>query len=120
MPDPAAVARAVLDRNRHLTLATADDDGRAWASPVWFATAIPGTAQAVYQRAAAAQADDPDGIEVFSRAVVDDGLSAWTMADVTGDAELRLYRAEATEVSVLGTTPGGRDERVPVDLAVAG
>ena len=37
MLDPAAVARAVLDRNRHLTLATADGDGRPWASPVWFA-----------------------------------------------------------------------------------
>jgi nitroimidazol reductase NimA-like FMN-containing flavoprotein (pyridoxamine 5'-phosphate oxidase superfamily) len=153
MPDSAAVARAVLDRNRYLTLATADEDGRPWSSPVWFAsedhrtfwwvsrpdavhsrniaarpgvaavvfdsTVAPYTAQAVYLRATAAQVDDREGIEVFSRAAVDDGLSPWTMADVTRDAELRLYRAEATEVSVLGTTPGGRDERVPVDLAAA-
>src|SRR5690349_9761419 len=153
MPDPTAVARAVLDRNRYLTLATADRDGRPWSSPVWFAsrdhrtfwwvsrpgavhsrniaarpevaavvfdsTVVPGTAQAVYLRATAAQADDPDGIDVFSRAAVADGLPAWTMAHVTGDAELRLYRAQAAEVSVLGTVPGARDERVPVDLAVA-
>lgn len=150
MPDLAAVARAVLDRNRYLTLATADHDGRPWSSPVWFATrdhrtfwwvsrpgavhsrniaarpevaavvfdstVVPGTAQAVYLRATAAQADDPAGIDVLSRAAVDAGLSAWTMADVTGDAELRLFRAEATEISVL--MPGGRDERVPVDLGV--
>jgi hypothetical protein len=88
------------------------------AGVVFDSTVVPGTAQAVYLRATAAQADDPDGIEVFSRASVDDGLSAWTMADVTGDAELRLFRAEATEVSVLGIAPGARDERVPVDLAV--
>src|SRR4051794_18360219 len=93
MPDHAATARAVLDRNRYLTLATADRDGRPWSSPVWFAsedhrsfwwvsrpdavhsrniaarpdvaavvfdsTVVPGTAQAVYLRATAAQIDDP-------------------------------------------------------------
>jgi nitroimidazol reductase NimA-like FMN-containing flavoprotein (pyridoxamine 5'-phosphate oxidase superfamily) len=153
MPDPAAVARAVLDRNRYLTLATADAAGRPWSSPVWFAceeyrrfwwvsrpgavhsrniggrpevaavvfdsTVVPGTAQAVYLRATTAQVDDAHGIEVFSAAAVADGLSPWSMAEVTGAAEMRLYRAEATELSVLGTEPGGRDERISVDLAVA-
>jgi pyridoxine/pyridoxamine 5'-phosphate oxidase len=152
MPDPVAVAHAVLDRNRYFTLATADEDGRPWSSPVWFAsedhrtfwwvsrpgsvhsrniharpevaavafdsTVVPGTAQAVYLRALAAQVDDPDGVELFSRAAVADGLSAWTMADVSGEAELRLYRADATDVSVLGTVPGGRDERVDVTPSV--
>src|SRR4051794_8897154 len=106
MPDPAAVARAVLDGNRYLTLATADHDGRPWSSPVWFAsqddrtfwwvsrpgaahsrniaarpevagvvfdsTVVPGTARAVYLRGTAVQADDPEGIEIISRAAVDD------------------------------------------------
>ena len=35
--DLAADARAIVDANRYMTLATADGDGRPWASPVWFA-----------------------------------------------------------------------------------
>lgn len=31
-------ARRVLATNRYLTLATADADGRPWATPLWFAT----------------------------------------------------------------------------------
>ncbi|WP_448811215.1 pyridoxamine 5'-phosphate oxidase family protein [Agromyces bauzanensis] len=30
-------ARRVIDANSYLTLATADADGRPWATPVWFA-----------------------------------------------------------------------------------
>jgi len=32
------IARAVVDANSFMTLATADADGVPWASPVWFAT----------------------------------------------------------------------------------
>jgi nitroimidazol reductase NimA-like FMN-containing flavoprotein (pyridoxamine 5'-phosphate oxidase superfamily) len=32
------IARAVLDTNSYMTLATADETGTPWASPVWFAT----------------------------------------------------------------------------------
>jgi hypothetical protein len=32
------IARAVLDANAFMTLATADEAGVPWASPVWFAT----------------------------------------------------------------------------------
>jgi nitroimidazol reductase NimA-like FMN-containing flavoprotein (pyridoxamine 5'-phosphate oxidase superfamily) len=32
------IARAVLDENSFLTLATADESGTPWACPVWFAT----------------------------------------------------------------------------------
>jgi uncharacterized protein YhbP (UPF0306 family) len=35
--DHAAIARAILDSNRYMTLATADEFGRPWASPVYFA-----------------------------------------------------------------------------------
>ena len=35
--DPVAIAREILDTNRYMTLATADGDGRPWASPVWYA-----------------------------------------------------------------------------------
>jgi pyridoxine/pyridoxamine 5'-phosphate oxidase len=37
MPDHAAVARELIDSIQYLTLATADERGRPWASPVWFA-----------------------------------------------------------------------------------
>ena len=34
-----AVARAIVDSNLYMTLATADGAGRPWASPVWYAAA---------------------------------------------------------------------------------
>src|SRR5215212_4139391 len=37
MPDHDAIARELIDSVQYLTLATADDAGRPWASPVWFA-----------------------------------------------------------------------------------
>jgi hypothetical protein len=76
-----------------------------------------GQAQAVYARASAAQVDDPDGLSVFLRASVAAGLASWSMEDVTAEGGLRLYRAVATELSVLDATTGhGRDERFVVDL----
>lgn len=36
-PDPAVLARDIIDANQYLTLATADETGTPWASPVWFA-----------------------------------------------------------------------------------
>jgi pyridoxine/pyridoxamine 5'-phosphate oxidase len=41
MSEPAdlqSVAKAIVDANRYMTLATADEDGQPWASPVWFAS----------------------------------------------------------------------------------
>jgi uncharacterized protein YhbP (UPF0306 family) len=35
--DLGALARTILDSNLYMTLATADAEGRPWASPVWFA-----------------------------------------------------------------------------------
>ena len=37
LSDPATSARAIVDANLYLVLATADADGRPWPSPVWFA-----------------------------------------------------------------------------------
>ena len=37
MADHAAAARELIDSIQYMTLATADEDGRPWASPVWFA-----------------------------------------------------------------------------------
>ena len=35
--DLGALARSIVDSNHYMTLATADTEGRPWASPVWFA-----------------------------------------------------------------------------------
>jgi nitroimidazol reductase NimA-like FMN-containing flavoprotein (pyridoxamine 5'-phosphate oxidase superfamily) len=35
--DIAAIARAIIESNRYMALATADEDGMPWASPVWYA-----------------------------------------------------------------------------------
>jgi hypothetical protein len=37
--DLAGIARAIIDANRYMTLATADGAGQPWASPVFYATA---------------------------------------------------------------------------------
>ncbi|GAA3809299.1 hypothetical protein GCM10022226_32050 [Sphaerisporangium flaviroseum] len=37
--DLGAIARAIIDGNLYMTLATADGDGRPWASPVFYAAA---------------------------------------------------------------------------------
>lgn len=36
MTDAATTARRILADNRYAVLATVDDDGRPWATPVWF------------------------------------------------------------------------------------
>jgi predicted pyridoxine 5'-phosphate oxidase superfamily flavin-nucleotide-binding protein len=37
-PEPADVARSVIDANRYMALGTADGAGHPWVSPVWFAS----------------------------------------------------------------------------------
>jgi nitroimidazol reductase NimA-like FMN-containing flavoprotein (pyridoxamine 5'-phosphate oxidase superfamily) len=37
--DRSAVAKAIVDANRYMTLGTADETGLPWVSPVWYAPA---------------------------------------------------------------------------------
>ena len=37
-PEPADVARSVIDGNRDMSLGTVDEAGHPWVSPVWFAS----------------------------------------------------------------------------------
>lgn len=54
----------------------------------------PGTVQAVYMTGTAGPAPDvEEGIGVFSRGAVREGIGAWGIERVTGDARLRLYHA---------------------------
>jgi nitroimidazol reductase NimA-like FMN-containing flavoprotein (pyridoxamine 5'-phosphate oxidase superfamily) len=84
---------------------------------VIFDSRVPvGEGQALYASATAHLVEDEGelghGIEVFSRRSLEQGAAAWTTADVLPPAEIRLYRATATEHFLLGE----RDERVRVDL----
>jgi Pyridoxamine 5'-phosphate oxidase len=139
-PELAAVARQVIDANRYLVLATADQDGVPWVSPVWYAHAgyreffwasdpqarhsrsivifdssLPASAApAVYLSCTAGVLTGPGlekSIELYSRRSQEQGLPGWTPADVRAPARPRLYRAVAAEQFVL---PAGGDARIPV------
>jgi nitroimidazol reductase NimA-like FMN-containing flavoprotein (pyridoxamine 5'-phosphate oxidase superfamily) len=151
---PGDIAREIIDANLYMVLATADEAGRPWPSPVYFAHAsyrelfwvsspevdhsrniarrpdvgivifdsrAPiSTGQAVYMTAVA-EAVAPEeverGIDVFSRRSLSHGGVAWTPADVQteGESAIRLYRATATEHSILAKD-GRPDHRIPVML----
>jgi Pyridoxamine 5'-phosphate oxidase len=71
--------------------------------------------QAVYMSAVADRPENSDldrGLEVFSDRSETQGERRWTRADVDGAAELRLYRATASEHFILGEG----DDRIPVSL----
>jgi nitroimidazol reductase NimA-like FMN-containing flavoprotein (pyridoxamine 5'-phosphate oxidase superfamily) len=149
MPDPTADARRIIDANLYMTLATADAEGRPWASPVWFAhedptrfiwvsrperrhsrnlaerpevavvifdsTAGEGEAEAVYAEATAEQVADGDEehcVEVFSRRSEAIGWPGLAVEDVRPPAALRVYRATASALFVLGPN----DDRIAVRL----
>ena len=84
---------------------------------VVFDSTVPaGTGQAVYMTATAEQLTDPAAIEhgigVFSRESERQGAKEeWGPDQVTGDARLRLYRANVGEYSIL-------DPDVPFDVRV--
>lgn len=144
--DLGALARSIVDTNRFMTLATADESGLPWASPVWYAPADyrelywvsspearhsrnlaqrpqlaivifdshePGGWKALYMSAVAEQLVDVDeGIEVFCRRSLEQGLPVWTRDDVLPPARHRLYRAAVSEHFVLDP----HDQRLPVTL----
>lgn len=58
-------------------------------------------------------ADVDEGIDIFSRRSVEQGLPAWTREGVLSPARHRLYRATASELFVLDP----HDQRIPVTLA---
>ena len=97
----AAFARGTIDDASYMTLATADDAGRPWASPVWYAHA--GSREFFWVSAPEAR---------HSRNPQAQGGRAWSLADIQAPARLRLYRAIASEVFVLN----GRDQRIAVAM----
>jgi nitroimidazol reductase NimA-like FMN-containing flavoprotein (pyridoxamine 5'-phosphate oxidase superfamily) len=147
--DPEAIAREIIDANLYMVLATADDAGRPWATPVYYApsayreffwvsspdarhsrnlnagrqvgivifdSTVPiYTGQAVYVSAVARELGGEEraaGIALFSRRSLEHDGPEWTVSDVQPPAEVRLYRASAVELYVLGEG----DRRLPVEL----
>ncbi len=70
--------------------------------------------KALYMTAVAEELDDvDDGIQIFSRRSIEQGLPVWTREDVLDPARHRLYRATASQHFVLDP----HDQRIPVSLA---
>lgn len=89
---------------------------------VFDSTSPIGTGQGVYASGVAEavpERDIADGIEVFSRRSLMHGGHAWTTADVSAEAEVRLYRAVADQHWILAKD-GRPDHRVPVLLGKGG
>src|SRR5918999_1112530 len=110
-PDLGAVAKAIIDSNLYLTLGTADDAGRPWVSPVYYASEgytefyWVSSPQATHSRNIAARPQISivveRGIDVFSRGSVAHGAREWGLQDVQGPAPYRLYRATVSAHSIL-------------------
>jgi nitroimidazol reductase NimA-like FMN-containing flavoprotein (pyridoxamine 5'-phosphate oxidase superfamily) len=89
---------------------------RQVAITIYDSTVLIYTGQAVYLEAEAGEVPDGEidgAMEAFSKRSIDQGASAWSRDDVTGDAELRAYRAIPSAAYVLDTG----DRRVAVELA---
>jgi hypothetical protein len=82
---------------------------------IFDSTAREGDGQAVYVEALAEELDGAErdqGIAIVSRRSEAGGAAPWGVADVSGPAPLRLYRARASAHFVLAET----DERLAVRL----
>jgi nitroimidazol reductase NimA-like FMN-containing flavoprotein (pyridoxamine 5'-phosphate oxidase superfamily) len=114
--DLAAIARKIIDANGYLTLATADADGRPWATPLWFAVdrytdflwlSRPSTRHSV---SIAARPDA--GITIFDSTVpINQGQAVYAeaVAEQVPDAELE---AAVAVYSARSVAAGGRPWRV--------
>jgi nitroimidazol reductase NimA-like FMN-containing flavoprotein (pyridoxamine 5'-phosphate oxidase superfamily) len=91
-------------------------EARHEVSIVIFDSSVPiNTGQAVYISAIAQKLDGDErlqGIDVFSRRSLAHGGREWTLDDVQAAAPLRLYRATAVDLYVLGEG----DRRVKVEI----
>jgi hypothetical protein len=77
-----------------------------------------GGASAYYARASAGLCPDAElskHLEAFSAQSVERGFPAWRLDQVTGDAALRLYRAEVSEAWLL-PVEDGPERRIPLAL----
>jgi hypothetical protein len=117
--DLAAGAREIIDANRYLTLAGADDDGRPWAAPVWYAHRATPTSSGSAPRVPTVypRAPVPSGhrrghavpVSVSVRSVPRISAASWTSASSTRRRAAREVERIRT-ASVIGDKPR-RDSR---------
>ena len=84
----AAIARAIIDDGDYMTLATADESGRPWASPVWY------SGQGAYIEGVADQVPESElerCVAAYSQPSQARGAGALTLAEVCEPAPHRLY-----------------------------
>jgi nitroimidazol reductase NimA-like FMN-containing flavoprotein (pyridoxamine 5'-phosphate oxidase superfamily) len=91
-------ARALIDANAYMTLATADRDGRPWASPVWFAHEGYTTFYWV-SRPGARHSQNLDGRPQLAIVIFDSAVPE-------GDAQAVYIEAEAERVADAERTHG--------------
>lgn len=150
----AAQVSRIIGANTYMVLATADESGNPWATPVYFrsrddreffwvsspdarhsanvgvraevgiaifdSTVRPGTAEAVYLKATAAEVP-ADGLEDGAAVFNSGDAGDISVDEMQGDEPFRLYRAVASEYYVLlrGGDPEnarGADDRLRVDM----
>jgi nitroimidazol reductase NimA-like FMN-containing flavoprotein (pyridoxamine 5'-phosphate oxidase superfamily) len=91
---------------------------RPEVSIVIFDSQVPiGEGQAVYMAATAEELTGNElerGIEIFSQVSQSQGAASWSAEDVSPPAPLRLYRATASEHSMLDKSVRGVDQRTAV------
>ena len=95
--DLAATARTILASSIYMTLATADEDGRPWATPVY--AAVEDLAEMLW--VSRPETRHSQNIAVRPQASAAGGRS-WEPAAVRTPAPLRLYRLVAEERWVRG------------------
>jgi hypothetical protein len=104
--------------SRHSTALVAEP---RLAVTVFDSSVAPGHGSAFYGRGRAGLCPDDrldELLAVYGEESERQGESGWGRDRVSGEAPLRLYVAELTEVSLL-LDDGGPDVRVPVDLSTA-
>jgi pyridoxamine 5'-phosphate oxidase-like protein len=150
----AAQVSRVIGANTYMVLATADESGTPWATPVYFrsrddreffwvsspqarhsaniavrpqvgitifdSTVVPGTAEAVYLAATAAEVE-PDALTEAAAVFNTGGARRIGVEEMTGAGPFRLYVAVATEHYALlrGGDPDnarGADDRLRIDM----
>ena len=103
---PAARHSALIAENHRIAVTVFDSTVPMGGATAFYAMATAGLCP---------DGDLPPQLEEFSIRSVAEGFPAWRPDQVTGDAALRLYRAEITEAWLLPAEEGP-ERRIPLNL----
>lgn len=109
--DTRSAARAIIDRNLYMVLATVGADGAPWASPVFYSTED-GTASplALYLRATAEELHGEEALEGLRVISGPAGRGGRSLAreEARAPVRWRVYRARVSEYSMICPRGNGR------------